>query len=394
MNLDTVCFSIPILEKNIKEWERFRWAKDGFPVTDTDAFLFELGKHRNAKLMLNYLNTERLGASWHYPTVTLRKKECRWSIWVEGSLAKFHFGTNLFELTRRDFEFVISKLYDFLHDNGLMVERSDIYGAIMHKADISKILLVDPQIPLLKVLEYISKMDLDIRNETHVKEYVDSRQGGKGYAVTFGTTKKKLASIYDKIIELQHCRHKTPIEESIVSFFESNKSCFYQVLKFEECLHDKKRLNYVCNKVTEQKKKYYTLADFDDWDFVQKLLLFRGGRLFAGKDIKILLLGDHTPSQIQKELKAHYPKINASRLSSVAHWTALANELGIKEMKKQLKADFSRSTQSRILHDARFLLKTMTKLSMQDVFDNFYKQLQEMKPIRATNDLLLPFWQG
>ncbi len=393
VNLDTVLFSIPILEKNIKEWERFRWAKDRFPVTDVDAFYFELGKHTNAKLMLHFLNTDRLGANWHYPTVTLRKKEDKWTVWIEGSLSKFYFGSNLFEFISFDFESVVKKLYYFLHDNGLCVEKVDIYEAVMYKADISKVLLIDTQIPILKVLEFLGKIDLDVRNETHIKEYVDFRQGGKGHAVIWGTSKKKLASIYDKLMELQHNPNKTTVEKNIITFLEKNKDCVYQILKFEECLHDKIRLNYVCNKITRQNKNYYTFADFWERDLIKKLLLFRGERLFSGADVKILLLGNNTPSQIQQKLKSHDPKIRAGRLSNIGFWTLLAYELGMKEMKKQLKVTYSPSTQHRILQQTRFLMATMTRLPMQEVFDNFYKQLQEMKPIRATTDLLSPLQQ-
>lgn len=391
MNLDTVGCSIAILEKNIKEWERFSWRKDGFPVSEVDVLSFS--RRSNVKLTLKHPNTERLGTNWHYPTLTLIKREGWWWVWVEGSLSKFYFGTNLFELTNKDFESVVTKLHHFLYDNGLHVERSDIYGATMFKADISKIILVEPEIPILKVLDYMGKMDLDIRNETHVKIYADFRQGGKGNAVIWGTTKKKLASFYDKLTELRHYPKKTKIEENIISFLDENKDCLYQVLKFEECLHDKKRLNIVCNKITGQKKKYFTLLDFLNEDFIRKLLLFRGERLFASTDITILLLGNHSSSQIQHELKKHNPKMRAGRLSSIAHWTGLAYELGMKEMKKQLRSDFSHSTQCRILQETRGLMETMTQLPMQDVFTNFYHQLQDMKPIQTMNDLLLPFWQ-
>lgn len=385
---DTVCFSIPIHAYQIKSsvWSRLCHPGSNAPVSSS--FTKRLPNISHVKLLLD-LNLDTSTASEHLPSITLKKQGGWWSVWVEGSMGKFFFGTNTFELTEEDRVRLLLRLEYFLHKQDLFVKTSDIRNAVLHKLDVSKVLLVPPTVSLYKVLEHIKKMDIDIRNEILDKEYKSLREGGKGLQVSFGTKKKKFLSLYDKIEETANNSKKSPTEKELLTFIENNGESSYQLLKYEESLHDKTKLDRVCNMLTGQNKKYYTFNDLWSRTLIRKILLYHGEQLFHSPDTKIMLLGNGTPSEIQQVLKTSFPKVRASRLSSVAHWASLAHELGLKETKKRLKKDFSKSTQYRILKDTRELLSKMEKLPMQDVFDEFYGQLRELKAIRSTNDLLI-----
>jgi len=387
---DTACFSIPIHPLKIKTsvWRRLQHPGSSSFVSENFVTNI-LPKISNVKLDL-CLNPEPSIEEQHFPRITLKKRQGWWSVWIEGSMAKFFFKSNIFELTEENRVRLLLRLEYFLNKQGLFVTTSDIRHATIHKLDVSKILLVPPHIPLMKILEYLRKMDFDTRNETHYKTFSSLRNGGKGLCLSFGTKKHKFLSLYDKLEEVSSNSKKSSVEKDFLTFSEKQSGNMYQLLKYETSLFNKTKLDSTCNKLLGQKKDLYTFSDLWDRKLIRKILLYHGEQLFHSEYANMLLLGNGTQSEIQQALKTSFPKIRTSRLGNVAHWLGLTYELGLKDTKKQLKKDFSRATQYRILKDIRKILSKMEKLPMQDVFDNLYKQLKELRPIRSVDDLLLP----
>lgn len=392
MFLDTCEFSIPVREGNIKDWSRFRRAGQGSYLLSP----YEIEKEKQkpfTKLTLNpTVSTRQKGI--HLPLVNLIGRNGCWSVHPDGSVPRFFFGTNLFELDKVDLDPVVEKYFDFLHDNGFLVNKEEIYKAEIIKVDISKVLLVRPDIPPHSLLEVFRKIDFDVRHEIHDKdyyssEYRDVREGGKGFDITWGTKKRKIASFYLKYAQIVSQGIPTLVERGITQFVSENDGRIYQAWKLEECLFDKTRVRYVLNKVSGQEKKYYTLTDIWDRELVKKVLLERGTKLFSGADLNTLLLGSLSAREIGDCLKKVNPNIQMTRIANISHWARFAREEGQKEMKKWLKKEYSRSTQARILREIRGVTEGMRNLPMQDVSDDFFRQLNELKPIRSIDDLLI-----
>ena len=388
MFLDTVELIIPIPEENIKDWNRFQISKAGTYLSSQSSIDY-VKRTPNIRLQLNpRLADKKRGI--HLPQINLVKRDFHWFIQPDGSMTRFYKGTNALECDGSDFEPVMGKYYDFLQDCGLAVKEEDIPNATVRKADISKILLVPPGVPLYPIFEVLRKLDFGSRTETHDKEYRDFRQGGKGLCLTFGTKKAKLASFYDKDTQLRHLLDKTVAEEELIAFQDQHQGNIYQILKLEECLYNKNRVDYVCNKATGQKLKYYTFADFWNKDMLRTILLERGMRLFSGADLKTLLFGNLTPNEIERQLKLAHPSMQASTVAKVGFRMIQASQQGFKQMSQQLSKVHSKSTKDRILRYLRENVSDIPSLPLQDVYDDLFRQLNEMKPVKSTEDLLIP----
>lgn len=392
MFVDTIELIIPIRQDNIKDWTRFRRAGTGSYLLSSADIENEKQKPFT-RLTLNPTRTIRQRGV-HLPLINLIRRNGYWFVQPDGSLPRFYFGTNLYECDKNDLEPVVQKYYDFLCDNGLFVSKDAIYQAEVRKVDISKIFLVRPDIPPHTLLEVFRRIDYDVRHEIHDIDYYDNekrdiREGGKGYGITWGTKKKKIASFYLKYEQISSQDTPTLIEKELMQFVPANEGRIYLAWKLEECLFEKTRVTKRLNKLSGRNQKVYTFTDLWDKDLMQAVLLDRGTKLFKGADLNTLLLGSLKPREISDHLRKAHPTIQTTRIATISHWARFASDEGHKEMKKWLVKEYSKATRSRIQRESRELTENMKGLPMQEVYDDFFRQLTELKPIRSKEDLLI-----
>lgn len=245
--IDTVVLTLNHEDFSIQEPERFNPSARILFSTPPR----ELGSRGNMSCYQNPTTTE-LKEGNYKPRLTLNKRiragGYAITLKIEFSVPKLIFGNNFDELSDKDFEQVISILYEQLLGMGVFTRREILRNASVSSIHFSKNIILEDFLTSSMMINELKKTDLGKRLDLNKTDY---RNGG--HAVRYHANSYEII-FYDKVKDMEQAKvsEKRAIEkENLIQFdlFQDIKPRGLEVLRMEVRLGNRVKLKSILKEV-------------------------------------------------------------------------------------------------------------------------------------------------
>ncbi len=257
---------------------------------------------------------------------------------IEFSVAKLAFGNNLDEVSDKDFQLVISRLYDRLAEYGVIINKKDLVNASVAAFHPSKNIVLSDGYTASLVSRELAKININKKFDLTKTSFRNDGQSLQGY------TKAHAVVVYDKVADLSQTKKravdKDPIPRQLMLFQKIKAELpSLEILRLEIRLTQKQKINSVMKKLDLPENP--TFEQVFKKNVCQKIVLSYWNTIIEGENL-FLFGTESNPKGILKRVLRKYPKLRAKdAVYLVGLSTLCTDEGGIRELRTILQSRLS-----------------------------------------------------